>query len=643
MKNQLIPIFVFCFILLFAFSPVHSQTTGCEIAIHNASTSCNSNYFLGHSVDADAGYLISSLNNPNGIKVFNKDLGGQFDLSGALSGVGCVAIRKNVIAKGDGTTVRIHRDSGSGFQFEQDIVTAEATDSIDEKRRSIALGPNVIAVGLATFDSSVGAVEIWKFDGNTWVFSELIQPPLADSANGETQFGMSVDFFGDRLAVGASRYSQDAATGNFFGAVYLYQLVGDTFVLEHTLLPDPATVPSELGFSVTQSQDLIVAGAPAGGRFYSWSWNGTSWDIDPEVVGSSGLGYAIDTDGENLVVSNLTGAGSVSLYHRNGIAWDFQGTFGFSGGDDGYGSGVALLGDSVVVGHYNDNTYSGNYCCSTASHCQQCNSTCDFREGSVHLHSLYDHSLRPEELVVETPPDPVTGWTLDQFVTLSTCTSVYGFSYGLQNTDPTHVSVSAVDLAGTVSESIGAEYLAVEIDNATGLYTVGCVLDLTPPLNKFFNPGVNQKIIRAQLSVDPLIPLQAGPEVQFDIVSGQGTPPVDLYLTIPGPIDTIPEVSQSSLDLPEIPRFLRGDINDSGFRNVTDAVFLLFYLFGEPVDLVCASAADVNDDSAIDLADPVYLLDSLYLSTAPAIPAPSAACGIDPTVDALTCESSICP
>lgn len=614
---------------LYFFSGItNSQDIGCEDSFVAMPHPTCQDFRAGHSVAAGKDYIAASYS--GGVRLYNSNLGYLGHLNSSLTGIGCVSIHENVIAKGNGSLVRIHRNNG----FEQEINLNSPSDSLDEKRKSIAIGKNYLAVGLTAFNNNSGGVEVWKFDGNTWLFSEIIQAPGSDIGNGEQYFGYSVDAFGDYLAIGAPNYFFDSASGQFSGAVYLYKLIGDNFVLQNTLLPNTVvTPPSALGTAVSIHENIVVAGAHNHGLVYSWTFDGNAWVEQPVLSSGGTFGYALDTDGQRLIVSHQNGPGGVVVYSYTTSGWVEKGTLSASGGGSSFGGSIALLGDSAVIGHPDVNTDIGGFSYS-----------CDITlEGIVHLYNLFDHSLRPEDLIVNTPPDPIQGWSLDQFMTLSTCTEVYGFSYGLQHTDPTHVSVSAVDLAGTVSESIGAEYLAVEIDNANGLYTVGCVLDLTPPLDKFFDSGVNQKIIRAQLSVDPLIPLQSGPEVRFDIVSGQGTPPVDLYLTIPGPIDTIPEVSQSSLDLPEIPRFIRGDINASGFRNVTDAVFLLFYLFGEPVDLVCASAADVNDDSAIDLADPVYLLDSLYLSTAPAIPVPSAACGIDPTVDALTCESSICP
>ena len=78
--------------------------------------------------------------------------------------------------------------------------------------------------------------------------------------------------------------------------------------------------------------------------------------------------------------------------------------------------------------------------------------------------------------------------------------------------------------------------------------------------------------------------------------------------------------------------FHRGDPNDDGQINLTDAVHILHFLFlgGEPPP--CMESANVNDDEAINLTDAISLLQYLFLSGAPpAAPGPlEAPCGPDP-------------
>lgn len=82
--------------------------------------------------------------------------------------------------------------------------------------------------------------------------------------------------------------------------------------------------------------------------------------------------------------------------------------------------------------------------------------------------------------------------------------------------------------------------------------------------------------------------------------------------------------------------FIRGDANDDGAVDVSDAVNLLSALFvpGTPA-LVCADAGDVNDDGALDVSDAIYLLSHLFVPGSPTPPAPFPDDGTDPTMDPL--------
>src|SRR5437867_33000 len=82
--------------------------------------------------------------------------------------------------------------------------------------------------------------------------------------------------------------------------------------------------------------------------------------------------------------------------------------------------------------------------------------------------------------------------------------------------------------------------------------------------------------------------------------------------------------------------FRRGDSNDDGKLNLSDAVFTLEYLFQGGKEPTCQDAADSNDDGFLNLSDPVHLLSFLFLGRPPP-PPPGLDCGEDTTGDDLTC------
>jgi hypothetical protein len=88
--------------------------------------------------------------------------------------------------------------------------------------------------------------------------------------------------------------------------------------------------------------------------------------------------------------------------------------------------------------------------------------------------------------------------------------------------------------------------------------------------------------------------------------------------------------------------FRRGDGDNNGAINLSDAVFVLNFLFRGGPAIPCRNAGDSNDDSAVNITDPIFLLRSLFLG-GPQPPAPGATCGLDPTEpQALGCDDSLC-
>ncbi|MBI4604932.1 MAG: hypothetical protein HY721_23470 [Planctomycetes bacterium] len=96
----------------------------------------------------------------------------------------------------------------------------------------------------------------------------------------------------------------------------------------------------------------------------------------------------------------------------------------------------------------------------------------------------------------------------------------------------------------------------------------------------------------------------------------------------------------SNLD-PDIPpgSFRRGDSNDDGKRDISDAVYMLGHLFLGGPRWPCEEAADINDDGRKDLSDAVHLLRHLFLGSSPP-PPPFPGCGPDPGGE--VCPGSSC-
>lgn len=89
---------------------------------------------------------------------------------------------------------------------------------------------------------------------------------------------------------------------------------------------------------------------------------------------------------------------------------------------------------------------------------------------------------------------------------------------------------------------------------------------------------------------------------------------------------------------PPVGHFLRGDVNDDGGVDLSDAVKLLMGLFSDDPLPVCRDSGDANDDGNLDLGDAIFVLSFLF-DHGPIIPPPYPDKGSDPTEDDLPdCE-----
>ena len=88
--------------------------------------------------------------------------------------------------------------------------------------------------------------------------------------------------------------------------------------------------------------------------------------------------------------------------------------------------------------------------------------------------------------------------------------------------------------------------------------------------------------------------------------------------------------------------FIRGDANDDGVLNVSDAVFTLSFLFIGDEQPECLAANDTNDDGTLNITDVIRTLNFLFLGGTDAPPAPFPDPGADPTRD-LGCREPPLP
>lgn len=83
-------------------------------------------------------------------------------------------------------------------------------------------------------------------------------------------------------------------------------------------------------------------------------------------------------------------------------------------------------------------------------------------------------------------------------------------------------------------------------------------------------------------------------------------------------------------------KFVRGDASGDRVVDISDAVFVLSFLFLGGPSSCCDDALDANDDGVVDIGDPVFALNFLFLGGAK-IPAPYPLASGDRSEDGLQC------
>ena len=115
----------------------------------------------------------------------------------------------------------------------------------------------------------------------------------------------------------------------------------------------------------------------------------------------------------------------------------------------------------------------------------------------------------------------------------------------------------------------------------------------------------------------------------------------DLYLTFVRLFEEPRPVTLAKIRTLPPASFVQSEANGDGALDVSDAVFILGFLFLGNSEPSCLAALDANGDGDIDLSDAVMILGNLFLGSPPVLPG-MGECQALPEDDALSCEQSPC-
>lgn len=264
--------------------------------------------------------------------------------------------------------------SGTTWSFQQKLTPSDGTAD-DEFGNAVGITGEFIAVGSHFADipgtSSAGSVYLYRRTGTVWAQTQK----LASTAG---PFGVFGNYFGESVAVSGSKIAIGATGDNTpetaAGAVYVFvESGGGAYVLQQKLTISNGTNGDNFGCSVAMEGGTLVGGAredgpvvgqTAYGAAYVYEFNGSTWVSQGKLVASDGASF--DRFGWSVAVSNgiiAVGAreddttvgpdaGSAYIFSRVGNGWSETQKIApndtFNG--DRFGSGVALSFGHLVVG-----------------------------------------------------------------------------------------------------------------------------------------------------------------------------------------------------------------------------------------------------------------------------------------------------
>jgi MYXO-CTERM domain-containing protein len=236
----------------------------------------------------------------------------------------------------------------------------------------IALSGDTAIVGAYADDvgtnvfSNNGSAFVFVRSGGTWTQQAKLppQPMAADSL-----FGVSVDISGDTAVIGVS--SADGVSSRNEGAAFVYVRSGTTWTEQTGLFSSDHAYYDYFGGAVAISGDTIVVGAyqddlgfngGTHGSAYVFVRSGTTWTEQAKLIATNpgaldrfGAGVAIS--GDTVVVGahsadRVDSRGFAHVYVRSGTTWTNQQRLSASDATngDGFGRRITIVGDTIIFG-----------------------------------------------------------------------------------------------------------------------------------------------------------------------------------------------------------------------------------------------------------------------------------------------------
>lgn len=235
---------------------------------------------------------------------------------------------------------------------------------------SVAMSGNYYVVGmpLADVGGVVNVGQVLIYDATTHALIATVANPMPTT---EDQFGAAVAISGSILVVGAALDDISGAVNG--GRVFVFNAT--TGALLRTITNPTPQVNDNFGAVVAISGSTIVVGTPSdntggadSGQAYIYDLAGTlvATILNPSPATSDAFGGAVAIDGSTIVIgapgddTDAVDSGAVYLFNATGGAPISTLVNPAPGASVFFGQGVALSGNTIIVGAPGDDTGADN-------------------------------------------------------------------------------------------------------------------------------------------------------------------------------------------------------------------------------------------------------------------------------------------
>jgi hypothetical protein len=217
---------------------------------------------------------------------------------------------------------------------------------------SVGLRGSTAVVGTSPSAVTVSnAAYVYARNGNDWDYQQAL---LGSDVVAGDEFGAVVAVDGDTIVSTA----QNQTGGR--GAVYVFTRTGTTWTQQQKIVSPKPAANQYFGYEAALSGNTLLvcdySNTPGKSRGYVYVRSGTAWTLQQQITAPSPtvelFGISADVRGNTLIMGSF--GSNAFVYVRSGTTWTLQQELLSSdGAGAGYGTGVALDGDTALVTAHN--------------------------------------------------------------------------------------------------------------------------------------------------------------------------------------------------------------------------------------------------------------------------------------------------